>query len=63
MEHGLEARRHVPSARFESFPGAGHFPYRDDPRRFVATLSDFMETTQPADLSEEKVRELLRRGG
>src|SRR5436305_6852192 len=62
IAHGREAQEHVPNARFETFPDAGHFPYRDDPRRFVKILSDFMETTDPADLPEEKIRELLRKG-
>lgn len=62
LEHGLEAQRHVPAARFETFPGAGHFPYRDDPRAFVRTLRDFIDSTEPADLGEDEIRELLRRG-
>jgi hypothetical protein len=43
--------------------GAGHFPYREDPRRFAGLLSDFIETTEPAEADWDHLRELLRSGG
>ncbi len=60
--HGLEAQREIPGSRFELFAGAGHFPHRDDPHRFAATLLDFIETTDPADFDELRVREMLLEG-
>ena len=39
--------------------GAGHFSHNDDPERFVKILSEFIAETEPADLDEEKVREML----
>jgi len=61
--HGEAAHAAIPGSLFEVFEGAGHFPHRDDPARFAATLSDFVATTAPADLSDEsRLRELLRRG-
>src|SRR5918998_3672505 len=50
--HGLRASEAMPGSRLVSFPHAGHFPHRDDPRRFVNALLDFMEDTEPAVLPE-----------
>jgi pimeloyl-ACP methyl ester carboxylesterase len=61
--HGRAAAALIPGSRFETFPDAGHFPHRTDPRRFVRTLSDFIESTEPADVNEDDFRELLRTGG
>jgi len=62
FRHGLRASELVPGSRFVSFPDAGHFPYRDDPRRFVRELTDFIESTEPSDAPDERLRELLREG-
>jgi pimeloyl-ACP methyl ester carboxylesterase len=61
--HGREAHGLMPHSRFEVFPGAGHFPHNDDPARFVAVLGDFIASTRPADLTEERIEALLRAGG
>lgn len=60
VAHAYTAHERLPGSRLEVFPNAGHFPYRDDPRRFVSVLLDFLETTQPARLSETRLREQLR---
>jgi pimeloyl-ACP methyl ester carboxylesterase len=62
VEHGRRAHELMPHSRFEVFPGAGHFPYNDDPERFVSVLSDFIESTEPAELNEERIAALLRTG-
>jgi pimeloyl-ACP methyl ester carboxylesterase len=62
VEHGREAHRRVPRSRLEVFPAAGHFPYLDDPLRFVRLLTDFMETTEPAELDAARWTRLLRSG-
>jgi pimeloyl-ACP methyl ester carboxylesterase len=62
FRHGLLASETIPNSRFVSFPDAGHFPYRDDPRRFVRELTDFIESTEPGDTRDERLRELLREG-
>jgi pimeloyl-ACP methyl ester carboxylesterase len=61
VEHALAAHRQVPNSRLELFPEAGHFPHLDDPLRFVRVLTDFMETTEPAQIDAGSLRELLRR--
>src|SRR3954447_7223245 len=63
VEHGHAAQELIPGSRFETFPGAGHFPHRTDPRAFVRVLDEFIESTEPADVNEDDFRELLRSGG
>jgi pimeloyl-ACP methyl ester carboxylesterase len=63
VEHAYTAADEIPASRLEVLPDAGHFPYRDDPRRFAATLSEFIEETEPAEADWDRLRELLRRGG
>jgi pimeloyl-ACP methyl ester carboxylesterase len=62
VRHGDEAQAEMPGSRLELFPGAGHFPHLDDPRRFVEVLTRFMESAQPADVKQDRWRELLRAG-
>jgi pimeloyl-ACP methyl ester carboxylesterase len=63
VSHGRTAHELMPHSRLEVFPGAGHFPFNDDPQRFAAVLSDFVATTEPAALDEEFIESLLRREG
>jgi pimeloyl-ACP methyl ester carboxylesterase len=45
--HGRRAHEMVPGSRFEVFESAGHFPHLDEPERFVRTVRDWIETTEP----------------
>jgi pimeloyl-ACP methyl ester carboxylesterase len=63
VSHGRGAQKLIPGSRLETFPGAGHFPHRTDPRMFVKRLTEFMESTEPADVDEDDFRDLLRSGG
>jgi pimeloyl-ACP methyl ester carboxylesterase len=63
LEHGRAAQELIPGSRFETFPRAGHFPHRTDPRAFVRVLDDFIDSTEPAEVNEDDFRELLRSGG
>ncbi|HYF26124.1 MAG TPA: alpha/beta fold hydrolase [Baekduia sp.] len=62
LSHGRRAQELMPHSRLEVFPGAGHFPFNDDPARFVAVLADFIASTPAARLDAEHVEALLRRG-
>jgi pimeloyl-ACP methyl ester carboxylesterase len=62
VRHAYAAHEQIAGSRLEVFPKAGHFPYRDDLRRFVEVLLDFCATTRPARLSEDRLRERLRTG-
>ncbi|HEV2784896.1 MAG TPA: alpha/beta fold hydrolase [Solirubrobacteraceae bacterium] len=60
-DHGRAAHAAMPGSRLELFPDAGHFPFNDDPHRFVDVLSDFIATTDPSEYDEDRVRALMRR--
>jgi pimeloyl-ACP methyl ester carboxylesterase len=60
--HAAIAHEAMPGSRLELFPGSGHFPQLDNPLQFVTVLSDFLESTAPADLDVDTVRDLLVRG-
>jgi pimeloyl-ACP methyl ester carboxylesterase len=62
VEHAHAAHRLVRGSRLEVFPGAGHFPHLDDPLRFVRVLTDFMQTSEPAQVDAGRWGELLRTG-
>jgi len=62
VEHGIEAQEAIPGSRLEVFERAGHFPHRTDPDRFVDALVDFVERTVPAEVDDERWREMLRAG-
>jgi pimeloyl-ACP methyl ester carboxylesterase len=63
VKHAHAVHELVPGSRLEIFPGAGHFPHLDDPLRFVRLLVDFIETTEPAQVDADRLRELLRGTG
>jgi hypothetical protein len=59
---GRQAHDEVPGSRLEILPEAGHFPHLDAPQAFVSTLSDFIESTEAAELNVDNVRERLKAG-
>jgi pimeloyl-ACP methyl ester carboxylesterase len=59
IEHGRAAAELIAGSRLEVFPGAGHFPHRDDPVRFVDTLRHFMASTEPAWIDDDVSCRLL----
>ena len=62
VRHAREAQKRIPGSRLEIFPGAGHFPYLEDPQRFARAVVDFVEATKPMSLDESRWREQLRAG-
>ncbi|MBK5231987.1 MAG: alpha/beta hydrolase [Thermoleophilia bacterium] len=61
--HGQLAHELMPGSQLEIFPGAGHFPFNADPDRFIKVLTEFIESTEPADLDEAEIRRLLNENG
>jgi pimeloyl-ACP methyl ester carboxylesterase len=57
--HGLRAHELMPGSRLRIFGGVGHFPHRDDPAGFTAALTDFIDTTQPSEPDEDRLRRLV----
>ena len=62
IEHGRAARERIPESRLVEIPGAGHWPQLDDPDRFGAELTEFVETTEPYRFDLDQMREMLRAG-
>jgi pimeloyl-ACP methyl ester carboxylesterase len=52
ISHGLEAHEAIPGSRFETLPGAAHFPHLEDPEGLAAVLRDFLQTTEPARIED-----------
>jgi pimeloyl-ACP methyl ester carboxylesterase len=58
-EHGRVAHEAISGSRLEIFPATGHFPQVEQPELFARTLVEFMHATEPASLSEDRIRALL----
>jgi pimeloyl-ACP methyl ester carboxylesterase len=59
VRHGLAAHEAMAGSRLEVFPGAGHMPHHDDPRRFAEILTGFCATTEAARLTTDHWQPLL----
>jgi hypothetical protein len=53
----------MPGSQLEIFEGSGHFPFHDDPERFIEVVERFIDTTEPSEYDQAALRELLRTGG
>jgi len=62
VHHAEVAEREMPGSRLEVFEHAGHFPQLDDPVRFAGVLTDFIDTTAPALLDADSLRQRVRAG-
>jgi pimeloyl-ACP methyl ester carboxylesterase len=59
VEHAHGAHSRLPHARLEIFEGSGHFPQLDDPQRFADVLTDFVDSTEPAEHDPDSLRDRL----
>ena len=59
VKHAYTAHEAMPGSRLEVLRGAGHFLPFENPEWFTQTLVDFLDTTEPATVTEESVRGLL----
>src|ERR1700710_1200094 len=62
VEHAKMAHSAMPGSQLEVFEGSGHFPFHDDPDRFVQVVERFIGATEPAHYDQEQLRNLLRTG-
>jgi pimeloyl-ACP methyl ester carboxylesterase len=60
VAHAYAAHEGMPGSRLEVFEQAGHFPQLAEPSRFSRALEDFFSETEPARLSTDTMRELVR---
>ncbi|AGZ53255.1 alpha/beta fold hydrolase [Mycobacterium kansasii] len=63
VHHARLAHAAMPGSHLEIFEGSGHFPFHDDPARFIDTVQRFIDSTEPAEYDQAALRELLRSGG
>jgi pimeloyl-ACP methyl ester carboxylesterase len=62
VSHARMAHAAMPGAQLEVFEGSGHFPFHDDPDRFVEIVEKFIGSTDPAIYDQDALRNLLRNG-
>lgn len=62
VEHAYAAHEAIKSSRLEIIEGVGHFPHVEAPEIFTDVLIDFMETTDPASMRHEALRDVLMEG-
>jgi pimeloyl-ACP methyl ester carboxylesterase len=63
VSHARMAHAAMPGSRLEVFEHSGHFPFHDDPDRFIEIVERFIDTTDAAEYDQTALRELLRNGG
>lgn len=51
-----------PGRSSKIFQRSGHFPFHDDPDRFVEVVERFIDSTEPAEYDQTALRDLLRAG-
>ncbi|CAN5727049.1 alpha/beta hydrolase [soil metagenome] len=62
VSHARMAHAAMPGSQLEIFKKSGHFPFHDDPDRFVEVVQRFIDATEPAEYDQTVLRELLRTG-
>lgn len=62
VSHAHLAHSAMPNSRLDIFEGAGHFPFRDDPIRFLRVVEDFLSSTAPLQFDRARWRQLLISG-
>ena len=62
FSHARMAHAAMPGSQLEVFEGSGHFPFHDDPDRFVEVVERFIDSTEPAITTRTCSASLLRTG-
>jgi hypothetical protein len=63
VSHARMAHAAMPGSQLEIFERSGHFPFHDDPGRFIEVVERFIDSTKPSEYDQIALRELLRNGG
>jgi pimeloyl-ACP methyl ester carboxylesterase len=62
VAHGRAAHRAMPGSRLELLDGVGHFPQLERPFEFARLLTEFVATTEAAELDTASLRDRLLAG-
>ena len=62
VHHAGIAHRGMPGSQLELFDESGHFPMLHEPVRFARVLRRFMESTEPAEIEVDALRDRLLAG-
>ncbi len=62
VSHARLAHKEIPGSRLEIFEKSGHMPHRDHPDRFVATVEQFIDSTEPSTYDADLLRATLQTG-
>ncbi|NLE81924.1 MAG: alpha/beta hydrolase [Rhodococcus sp.] len=62
VTHAHLAHAAMPTSRIDIFHGSGHFPFRDEPMRFLEVVEEFIDTTEPLVFDEQRWRQMLLGG-
>ncbi|SIS15503.1 alpha/beta fold hydrolase [Williamsia sterculiae] len=60
--HATLAHSAIPHSRLETFRGAGHFPFHNDPQRFAGDIIAFADANPPIVFDPDNWRQLLTEG-
>ena len=61
-EHALLANSAIGHSEMSTFHGSGHFPFHDDPERFVQVVMEFLERNEPMEFDSQVWRRLMTEG-
>jgi len=53
VSHAHTTHEAIPGSRLEIFEGCGHYPHDEEPERFARVLCDFVDSTEPARVSDD----------
>jgi pimeloyl-ACP methyl ester carboxylesterase len=62
VAHAKAAHEAWKGSRLAIFERAGHFPHSEEPARFVDTITEFVDTTEPTPFDEQRWRATLTSG-
>lgn len=62
VAHAVTAHEALPGSRLVIFERSGHFPHQDEPGAFADLVVDFVDTTDPLEVDDDKWRAVLTDG-
>lgn len=63
LSHATDGHQQIPGSTLRVLRDAGHFPHLDDPESVAGYLSEFLASTEPAEVPRDEWGAMLRNGG